>query len=74
VTAEAARRVRERVDLAIDEDRSSRCVWVPAEHWEALCEALGRRPNRIGVIVYRNKTIREGEPHSEIVTRRPTDD
>jgi hypothetical protein len=59
------------VDIAIDEDRGSRCLWVPAEHWAAFCEAVGRTPNRIGVIIYRNKTIREGAPYSEITTRRP---
>jgi len=63
--------IRDLVDIAIDEDRSARCLWVPAEHWAALCEALGRAPNRVGVIIYRNKTIREGAPRSEITTRRP---
>jgi hypothetical protein len=57
--------------MAIDEDRSSRRLWVPSEHWAVFCDELGRRPNRVGVVVYRNKTIREGEPHSEITTRRP---
>jgi len=28
-------------------------------------------PNRIGVIVYRGKTIREGPPHSEFCTQSP---
>ena len=65
--------VRQLVDIAIDEDRSSRCLWVPSEHWQAFCDELGRQPNRIGVIVYRNKTIREGEPYSDITTRRPDD-
>lgn len=63
--------VRTLVDIAIDEDRSSRCVWVPSEHWVAFCDELGRQPNRIGVIVYRNKTIREGELYSDITTRPP---
>ena len=63
--------IRNAVDLAIDEDRSSRCLWVPSEHWPAFCSAIGREPNRIGVIVYRNKTIREGEPYSDITTRPP---
>ena len=63
--------IRTLVDVAIDEDRSSRCVWVPSEHWTAFCDELGRQPNRIGVIVYRNKTIREGEPYSDITTQRP---
>ena len=63
--------IRDRVDLAIDDDRSSRCLWVPSEYWEAFCEALGRQPNRIGVIVYRHKTIREGPPYSDITSRPP---
>ena len=63
--------IRALVDVAIDEDRSSRCLWVPAEHWQAFCDELGRQPNRIGVIIYRNKTIRVGEPFSDITTRRP---
>jgi hypothetical protein len=62
--------VRDLVDMAINEDRWARCLWVPSEHWEAFCEALGRKPNRVGVIVYRNKTIREGPPYSEISTRQ----
>jgi hypothetical protein len=61
------------VNLAIDEDRKARCLWVPTEHWAAFAEQLGRGPNRIGVIVYRGKTIREGPPYSDITTRRPDD-
>jgi hypothetical protein len=61
------------VNLAIDEDRKARCLWVPTEHWAALAEQLGRGPNRIGVIVYRGKIIREGPPYSDITTRRPDD-
>ena len=60
-----------RVDIAIDEDRSSRCLWVPTEYWADFCAAVGRQPNRIGVIVYRGKTVREGEPYSDITTRPP---
>jgi len=63
--------IRTLVDMAIDEDRWARCLWVPSEHWAAFCYELGRQPNRIGVIVYRNKTIREGEPYSDITTHRP---
>jgi hypothetical protein len=60
-----------RVDLAISEDRKARCLWAPAEHWTALCEQLGRRPNRIGVLIYRGKTIREGPPYSDVTTHPP---
>jgi hypothetical protein len=66
--------IRAQVDLAIDEDRKARCLWVPAEHWATFCDQLARAPNRIGVIVYRGKTIREGPPCSDITTRRPDDD
>jgi hypothetical protein len=63
--------IRDRVDIAIDEDPRAPCLWVPSEHWAALCEALDRTPNVIGAIIYRNKTIREGEPFSDVTTRRP---
>jgi hypothetical protein len=66
--------IRDRVDLAIDEDRKAPCLWVPSELWTAFCDQLGRGPNRIGVVVYRGKTIREGPPYSEITTRRPDED
>lgn len=61
------------VDMAIDEDRKSRCLWVPTEHWADLSEQLGRQPNRIGVIIYRGKTIREGPPYSVVTTLGPDD-
>jgi hypothetical protein len=63
--------IRELVDLAIDEDPRSPCLWVPGEHWEDFCEAVQRKPNIVGVVIYRNKTVREGEPFSDITTRRP---
>ncbi|HEY1752140.1 MAG TPA: hypothetical protein VGG29_12835 [Caulobacteraceae bacterium] len=63
--------VRAEVDLAIDEDRRSPCLWVPSEHWAPFCAQLGRGPNAIGAIVYRGKSIREGPPWSEVTTRRP---
>ena len=66
--------VRAQVDLAIDENRRAPCLWVPAERWPAFCAQLGRAPNRIGVIVYRGKTIREGVPCSEVTTQRPDED
>jgi hypothetical protein len=63
--------IRELVDIAVDEDPKAPCLWVPSEHWEAFCEAVGRKPNIIGAVIYRNKTVREGEPFSDITTRRP---
>lgn len=64
--------IRELVDLAIDEDWRAPCLWVPAEHFEALCDALQRKPNVVGAIIYRRKTIRSGEPYSDISTRGPS--
>jgi hypothetical protein len=63
--------IRELVDVAIDENRRAPCLWIPSEHWVAFCEALGRSPNAIGVVVYRGKTLREGPPYSDITTKRP---
>ena len=59
------------VDLAIDEDPRSPCLWVPTEHWEEFLKAVDRVPNLIGAVIYRQKTIREGPPYSEITTRNP---
>ena len=63
--------IRELVDIAIDEDQRAPCLWVPAEHWEDFCAAVQRKPNVIGVVIYRNKTVRAGEPFSDVTTRRP---
>jgi hypothetical protein len=63
--------IRELVDIAIDDDPRAPCLWAPAEQFEALCEALQRRPNVIGAIIYRGKTILAGEAYSDITTRRP---
>jgi hypothetical protein len=65
--------IRNMVDVAIDEDPTAPCLWIPTEHWASFCEAIGRGPNRIGVIVYRRKTIREGEPYSDVTTRAPVE-
>ncbi|HLI67762.1 MAG TPA: hypothetical protein VKU90_15465 [Caulobacteraceae bacterium] len=58
------------VDIAIDEDPTSPCLWVPSEHWQAFCAAIRQRPNLIGAVIYRRKTIRDGGPYSDITTRR----
>ena len=58
------------VDVAIDEDPRSQCLWVPAELWPEFIAAVDRRPNLIGAVIYRNKTIREGRPNTDITTRR----
>jgi hypothetical protein len=61
---------RDLVDMAIDDDPRARCLWTPSELWPEFCEAISQRPNLIGAVIYRNKTIREGAPLSEITTRR----
>jgi hypothetical protein len=58
------------VDIAIDEDPTSPCLWVPSEQWQAFCAAIRQRPNLIGAVIYRRKTIRDGGPYSDIATRR----
>lgn len=61
---------RDLVDVAIDEDPRAPCLWVPSELWPEFLASLGRRPNVIGAVIYRNKTIREGGPLTDITTRR----
>ncbi|MFD3266568.1 hypothetical protein [Phenylobacterium ferrooxidans] len=56
------------VDLAIDEDPRSPCLWVPSEHWADFCAAIRRTPNLIGAVIYRDKTIRDGGPDTDIMT------
>jgi hypothetical protein len=58
------------VDVAIDEDPRAPCLWVPSELWPEFIAAVDRRPNLIGAVIYRNKTIREGRPDTDITTRR----
>lgn len=60
--------VKDLVDLAIDEDPRSPCLWVPSEHWDDFCAAIRRKPNLIGAVIYRDKTIRDGGPGTDIVT------
>lgn len=60
--------VRDLVDIAIDEDPRAPCLWVPSEAWPQFCAAIGQRPNLIGAVIYRNKTIRDGGPLTDIVT------
>ena len=63
--------IRALVDLAIDEDPRSPCLWVPTEHWDAFCRSIGQTPNVIGAVIYRNKTIRDGGPYCDITTTQP---
>lgn len=57
------------VDVAIDEDPRAPCLWVPAGLWPEFVAAIDQRPNLIGAVIYRNKTIREGGPDTDITTR-----
>ena len=59
------------VDVAIDEDPRAPCLWVPAELWPEFIAAVDQRPNLIGAVIYRNKTIRDGGPYCDITTRQP---
>jgi hypothetical protein len=59
------------VDIAIDEDPRAPCLWVPSELWPEFCARIAQRPNLIGAVIYRGKTIREGGPLTDITTRRP---
>jgi hypothetical protein len=63
--------IKDLVDIAIDEDPKTPCLWVPSAYWGAFCDAIGRTPNVIGAVIYRNKTIRDGGPYSDITTRQP---
>ena len=62
---------RDLVDVAIDEDPRAPCLWIPSELWLEFLAAVGREPNRIGVVIYRNKTVREGGLLTDITTQRP---
>jgi hypothetical protein len=59
------------VDLAIDEDPRAPCLWVPTELWPEFCQAIRQKPNLIGAVIYRNKTIRDGGDYTDITTRQP---
>ena len=59
------------VDVAIDEDPRSPCLWAPSDVFEEFCAAVGRKPNLIGAVIYRGKTIRDGGPYCDVTTRQP---
>jgi hypothetical protein len=44
---------------------------VPSDLWQEFCAAIRQQPNLIGAVIYRNKTIRDGGPYSEVTTRQP---
>jgi hypothetical protein len=60
--------IRDLVDLAIKDDPRAPCLWVPSEAWEEFCAAIGQKPNLVGAVIYRNKTIRDGGPLTDIVS------
>ena len=60
--------IRTLVNIAIEEDPFAPCLWVPSEVWTDFCAAIRQRPNLIGAVIYRNKTIRDGGPKTDIVT------
>ncbi|HEY4941560.1 MAG TPA: hypothetical protein VII56_09030 [Rhizomicrobium sp.] len=62
--------IRDLVDLAIEDDPRAPLLWLPSEHWDAFCTAIGQTPNLIGAVIYRGKTIRDGGPRTDITTRR----
>jgi hypothetical protein len=59
------------VDIAIEEDPRAPCLWVPSDVFPELCDAIRQRPNVVGAVIYRGKTIRDGGPYCDITTRRP---
>ena len=62
---------RDLADVAIDEDPRAPCLWIPSELWPEFLAAIPQRPNLIGAVIYRNKTVREGQPNTDITTVRP---
>ncbi len=64
-------RARDLADVAIEEDPRAPCLWIPSELWPEFCDQIAQRPNLIGAVIYRNKTVREGGPLTDISTRRP---
>ena len=65
--------IKDLVDLAIDDDPRAPFLWVPEEEWQAFCAAVDRRPNLIGAVIYRGKTVRAGGPFTDVTTRRARD-
>jgi hypothetical protein len=54
-----------------EEDPRAPCLWLPSDLFPEFCAAIGHRPNAIGAVIYRNKTVRDGGPYCDITTRRP---
>ena len=62
---------RQLADIAIDEDPRAPCLWLPSDMFPEFCVLIDQRPNLIGAVIYRNKTIRDGGPYCDITTRLP---
>jgi hypothetical protein len=63
--------VRRLVDVAIDEDPRAPCLWIPSALFPEFCTTIRQRPNVVGAVIYRNKTVRDGGPYCDITTRAP---
>ncbi len=61
--------IRDLVDIACDEDPRAPCLWLPSRQFPEFCNAIAQKPNLIGAVIYRNKTIRDGGPYCDITTR-----
>lgn len=59
------------IDIACDEDPRAPCLWVTSDLWPDFCAAIRQKPNVIGAVIYRNKTIRDGGPYCDITTCQP---
>ena len=57
------------VDIACDEDPRAPCLWLPSHLFPEFCNAIRQKPNLIGAVIYRNKTIRDGGPDCDITTQ-----
>lgn len=58
------------VDLLVIDEPHAPCIFVPSEYWEEFCAAIEQQPNLVGAVIYRNRTIRDGGPYTELRTRR----
>ena len=62
--------IRDLVDLAIDDDPRAPFLWVPSGRRVEFCDSINQKPNLIGAVIYRNKTICEGGPLTDITMHR----
>ena len=57
------------VDLA--DNPHAPFLWLPSRLFPAFCAAIRQERNIVGIVIYRNKTIRDGGSVSDIVVRKP---